>query len=358
MVKKVLIDLTQPRYPNCGLGQVALNFGKQIAEIADPALEWHFLTTKPSVLPCCGKKMRYKTLNLLSKHGFLPPNLGYDLFHISHQHARHKASGQKKNIFTIHDLNFLTEQSGGKQKKSLARVQQHVHRASVVVCISEFTASQVRKHLHLPASTPLHVIYNGVKTPDSEIAEKPDYFLPDKKCIFTIGALMEKKNFHTLVDMMSYLPETYYLIIAGEKVKGYTEQIKARIDFHGLGRRIILPGIISEPVKSFLYHHCDAFAFPSKLEGFGLPVIEAMRCGKPTFCAALTSLPEIGSTFAYYWHNFKPGEMAKILCEGMHDFQTHKSMRIAEMTRHANTFSWAKNARTYHQLYRKVLDLD
>ncbi len=357
MKRKVLIDLMMVKDPNCGLGQVAMNFGREISKIDDPEIEWTFLTKKQEHISHFGDiTIRQQSLNLLTKYSFIPVDKGYDLFHIAHQKPRYKALGSDVNILTIHDLNFLGEKTPRKAKKYLRQVQGHVNRASVITCISEFTASEVRKHLSFPESVPIKVIYNGVETPNSEIAQKPD-FLPEGDFIFTIGALMAKKNFHVLVDMLKYLPDLK-LIIAGPKSEPYHSKILERVKSNNLENRVVISGAISEEEKAYLYHNCRAFVFPTKLEGFGIPIIEAMRCGKPTFASNLTSLPEVGKQHAYYWESFEPENMANVFKEGMKDFKENKQERIEAMKAHGNSFSWTENAKSYHQLYRKILGLD
>ncbi len=357
MKKRVLIDFVMLKNPNCGLGQVAINFGREIVKIDDPEIEWTFLTKKEAHIEQFGSsKIQQQSLNLLTKYSLLPIDKGFDLFHVAHQKPRYKALASKANILTIHDLNFLGEKTPKKGQKYLRQVQGHVNRASVITCISEFTASEVRKHLSFPPSVPIKVIYNGVETPDSNIAKKPD-FLPEGDFIFTIGALMAKKNFHVLVDMLKYLPDLK-LVIAEPKSEPYHSKVVERVKANNLENRVVIPGAISEEEKAYLYHNCHAFVFPTKFEGFGLPIIESMRCGKPTFASNLTSLPEVGGKHAYYWENFEPEYMAKVFKEGMKDFAENKQERIQSMKAHGNSFSWAENAKAYHQLYREVLNLD
>lgn len=199
------------------------------------------------------------------------------------------------------------------------------------------------------------MIYNGVEKPNIEIAKKPN-FLPEGDFIFTIGTLMAKKNFGVLVEMMNYLPNLN-LIIAGAKLEPYHSFILERIEKYNLGSRVIVPGTITEAEKYYLYHNCQAFVFPTKFEGFGLPIVESMQCGKPTFASNLTSLPEIGKKHVYYWELFEAEYMAEIFRKGMEDFRSNETNLVESMKAHGNSFSWKKNAEAYHQLYRETLGL-
>ena len=98
---------------------------------------------------------------------------------------------------------------------------------------------------------------------------------------------------------------------------------------------------------------CEAFLFPSIAEGFGLPVIEAMLCGKPVFCSNRTSLKEIGGEFAFFWNNFESGEMVKIFNNGLAKFKDEdfKNRQFA----YATQFTHKKNIEGYLNIYRELL---
>ena len=97
------------------------------------------------------------------------------------------------------------------------------------------------------------------------------------------------------------------------------------------------------------------FCFPSLSEGFGLPVAEAMTFGKPVFLSNLTSLPEVGGKEAYYFDDFEPETMAKILHDGLHDFGQN-ALRQERMRKRAAGFSWPDVAEAYWKLYREVAE--
>jgi glycosyltransferase involved in cell wall biosynthesis len=100
-----------------------------------------------------------------------------------------------------------------------------------------------------------------------------------------------------------------------------------------------------------MYQHCEAFLFPSLLEGFGLPVIEAMQFGKPVFSSKETSLKEIGGDFAYFWDNFNPEEMKKLIDENLTQFYQNESLADKEKE-YARSFSYEKHFEEYEALYK------
>jgi glycosyltransferase involved in cell wall biosynthesis len=112
---------------------------------------------------------------------------------------------------------------------------------------------------------------------------------------------------------------------------------------------------ISDAHKAWAYSQCTAFLFPSLTEGFGLPPIEAMHFGKPTFLARRSCLPEIGGDAAEYFDDFTPGAMRGVIEHGLlrHDHEQRASFVQA----HAAQFDWDVCAARYLDLYRRLLKL-
>jgi glycosyltransferase involved in cell wall biosynthesis len=180
----------------------------------------------------------------------------------------------------------------------------------------------------------------------------PSVAPPSGRFLFTIGAVLPKKNFHVLVPLLKKL-KGFSLVIAGDNTTGYAGKIEDDARYWGVDDRILFTGQIEDREKFWWYRHCEAFVFPSLAEGFGLPVIEAMSLGKPVFISSLTSLPEAGGTEAFYWESFDPDTMAAVFEAGMNDY--HRSAAKAQrITAWAATFSWENTARRYLDLYAVI----
>ena len=93
--------------------------------------------------------------------------------------------------------------------------------------------------------------------------------------------------------------------------------------------------------------------FPSMCEGFGLPPLEAMRFGKPVFLSRLTSLPEVGGKYAFYWDELEPEAMAAVVKKGLDEWRVSGSPD--EVRRWSCRFSWEKCASDYVRLYLDML---
>jgi glycosyltransferase involved in cell wall biosynthesis len=99
--------------------------------------------------------------------------------------------------------------------------------------------------------------------------------------------------------------------------------------------------------------NCTAFIFPSLAEGFGLPVIEAMHFGRLVISSNLTALPEIGGDAAYYFKNFEPEHMQKVLKESLADYHSNPKMEN-KIKERAAFFNWKRAASEYMAVYKSL----
>lgn len=350
MRKSVLVDLGKLKDPYSGLGQVSLNFGRKLYELNEETLELNYLIPNGKEI-FFDSTIHFEKLSL-GRRFFPSLCKKYDLWHAIHQDSPYMPADKRSPyLLTIHDLNFLEEKKKPKADRQLQILQKRVYRAQAIIYISNFTKSIAHSHLRIP---PVYeeVIYNGVDI-DENAMEKPS-FLKQEEFIFAMGMIKKKKNFEVLIDWMRLMPEEN-LVIAGNKSFEYSRMLENRIREEKLQARILLPGIVSEKEKNWLYKHCKAFVFPSKYEGFGLPVIEAMRFGKPVFLSRYSSLPEIGGGKAFYWDNFDSRQMLEVYQQGMERFKADKNL-ANEIQNHSRQFSWENNVKAYLRLYHLLLN--
>ena len=353
MKKTVLLDLGKLKDLNNGLGQVSYQLGKKLENYNDNENEIEFHYLLPKGFDTAFKKATHFEI-ISSRRRYFPFTCKrYDLWHSIHQDSAYFPSdSQTPYILTIHDLNFLEEKKEKKAVKRLRSLQKKVVRASAVTVISKYTEKMVRDNLSLQ-DIPIHLIYQGVEIKTTHL-KKPDY-APLDKFLFTIGVILEKKNFIILLDFMKLLPE-YKLIIAGKNTTEYAGLIEKKIRELNLSDRVIMPGIISDQEKNWFFQNCDAFVYPSKYEGFGMPIIEAMNFGKPIFLSTYSCLPEIGNKYAFYWNDSDPRKMKNQFFKKIFEFQKKPDLSES-MKRYAQSFNWDRTVSAYIKLYKKLLNL-
>lgn len=300
-----------------------------------------------------GKTFSYKKYNSLQRNKLFRIRKKYDLWHSLNQNTKVEPFKNIPYLLTVHDVNFMEEFSGNSLNKRVKLFNEKLKRSDAITYISEYAKTMTHRYFKVP-DVPEYVIYNGSSKP-IEIPKnyKPE-FLPKGDYIFTIGEVLEKKNFHTLVEMLAHIPDLS-LIISGKNTTDYAREILKIVDELQLQNRVFLTGKISEADKAYYLENCYAFCFPSLREGFGIPPIEAMQYGKPVFLSNKSSLPEVGGKHAFYWEHFEPKYMADILQNGMKTYNENPTSYKEKLQKHANSYSWDDTAKQYLKVYESLL---
>ncbi len=339
--KRIIIDALAIGLPICGLHEYARQLCPRILAKCPKGFKITFIVPKGKS-GCFGQsadyfeagKWRIKMLRRL-------PIVRGKLFHTLHQLSKLKRfPGAANRLMTIHDINFAHTRTGRSFYHAERRFLKRLKSATHVSYITEF--AQKDTYEHYPNNRPARVIYNGVTAPEVSNAQRPKG-VPDGKFLFHLSSLEPYKRAELLVEMMDYLPQQT-LVIAGRcRNQDLLQMIEQR-------KNVVMIGEVNDNEKAWLYEHCEAFLFPSMAEGFGLPPVEAMLCGKPTFLAPTTSLPEIGGDIAYYWPAMIPSEMAKEV-----ETQLIKPFDSEAAKRHAQQFSWDICADKFIEYYSEIL---
>lgn len=344
---RILIDLAILKNVNCGLGQVALNYGYFFRDQYLPVPnEQIFLLVPRNFVGAFGDKVSYICT---SKIRCLFPFLygkRFDVWHTIHQLSDYRPFA-KHLIVTFHDANFMYEKHGWKIKKYIWKIQNIICKASVIVAISHFALEELGKYFQIKQK-PLDVIYNGVERIDL----KNEHEVENVRTpfIFSIGEIKPKKNFHVLLPIMQHLTQ-YNLYIAGKDSTQYANDIKQQIESQHINN-VHLLGLISEEEKVWLYRHCEAFVFPSLYEGFGLPVVEAMLFKKPVICSHATSLIEIGNKFVTFFEkNYHPKNSALQIHQTILQHQFNSDLSN-DAQKYAQSFDWTQHMDKYLKIYR------
>lgn len=357
--KKIFLETHNIRKLHTGFGQFNFNLAKALSN------ETEFLHEHEVILNCnndivkkaLGTSVSYNTYLPITRYPFFRIKKNFNLWHSVNQNTKiEPASNAIPYLLTIHDTNFLDEEKGASFDFRMKQLKEKIHRSDAIVYVSEFAKTSTHAHFDIP-KIPEYVIYNGNNLNNS--AKYADAyctnFVPSAPFIFSIGQVVEKKNFHTLIDMLRFTSDVH-LVIAGEMKSEYAEVLQQKIRLHKLEKRVSLLGTISESDKIFYYKNCLAFAFPSLREGFGFPVLEAMTFGKPVFLSNKTSLPEIGGSHAFYWDNFDPEYMASVFINGMNQFHQNKDILSSMYKNRAQKFTWENAAKEYMNVYKSILN--
>lgn len=217
-----------------------------------------------------------------------------------------------KLLGTIHDLiPFILwdEYDFAPDRALLYRIQLFAaKRSNEIITISHSSAKDIYKWVKVEPKK-VHVTYLAVdesykpipRSASNRVLEK---YKIDSPYIMTVGEYLgedPRKNYDLLLDMLSLIkkqnPENNLKIVYvgrnGGKHNEYEKIIKKMNDLH-LEDNVIFTGFAPEEDMPVLYSRAEAFVYPTRYEGFGLPILQAMATGCPVIGADNTSLPEVG----------------------------------------------------------------
>lgn len=275
------------------------------------------------------------------------PTYSASLFHGLNQ--RMPARSARRTVCTFHDLFVLTSEysTPGFRARFAAQARQAAARADLIICVSRFTADQVRDLLQVPDSR-LRVIPHGTHLPAAAARASRE------PVILHVGAVQLRKNLARLVAAFERnVPEPWRLVLAGSDGYGAAE-IHQRIAVSPARNRIETPGWVSDEQLTGLYARASVFAFPSLDEGFGIPVLEAMAHGLPVLSSNRSALPEACGEAALLVDPFDEDAIGAGLVRLIEDPDLRISMEHAGLSR-AREYSWQRAVDLTWAVYAELL---
>jgi glycosyltransferase involved in cell wall biosynthesis len=182
------------------------------------------------------------------------------------------------------------------------------------------------------------------------------YYLPFTKYILYVGQQSDYKNIKRLGDahhLLSTKYPTLGLVLAGKKNAAALANEKY---FKERGyNNILFTDFVSDAELSWLYSNAQAYIFPSLMEGFGLPGLEAMGYGTPVVSSNATCLPEVYGQAAHYFNPEDTSDMAEAIDQVLSDDKIRTRLAKAGY-KQIKKYSWKKQAQETHKVYMKVLE--
>jgi glycosyltransferase involved in cell wall biosynthesis len=208
-------------------------------------------------------------------------------------------------------------------------------KADHIICISSFTRKTVVENLDVPPDRTCVIpvcVQSRMVVPSSEWMDSvlTRFDLEGEKyCIYPANLWPHKNHKMLLVGFNIFTKKHpshhLHLVLTGADLKRYGT-IKAAVKQMGLEDRVHFLGYLKEEELSAIWHRSHFLIFPSLFEGFGIPLVEAMRCGKPILASNVTSIPEVAGDAAIYFDPKKVDEMVGSLSKIMEDEGLYHSL--------------------------------
>ncbi|MCC6291637.1 MAG: glycosyltransferase family 4 protein [Bryobacterales bacterium] len=270
-------------------------------------------------------------------------------------------------VVSVHDVSFV-ERPEFFPAARVAQLQRTVPRtirqAVAILTPSEFSARAIQR-VYGTAPEKIHVVHNGVSAsfrPVSREVARAEverrYGVPGPY-LLTVGDLQPRKNQVGLIaafeDLMRERPELpHHLVMAG-KGNWHAGEVMQRARRSALSGRIHFTGFVPDEALLHLYGGCDLFVFPSFYEGFGIPIVEAMACGRAVACSNTSATAEVADGAALLFSPDETREMAAAIRDVLLDPELRLRMERLGQQR-AAMFRWRPAAERTMEIYAGVAE--
>lgn len=266
-------------------------------------------------------------------------------------------------VVTIHDLGYLVEPDAHPPADRVLldlTTRWSVRVARRVIAISEATRQALIGAYRIPDEK-IRVVRHGVsprfrRVDPAEVARvSARYHLPERY-VLTVGTIQPRKNLPRLVAAMDHVRAfglPHRLVIAGKR--GWlADRVAAEIAAAGPGRMPLMLGYVANDDLPALYSGADAFVLPSRYEGFGMPLLEALACGTPALVSDRGALPEVAGDAALV----VPATDSRAIGVGLTRLLGDQSLRSRQIDAgiaRVGAFSWDRTARETLAVLQEVV---
>ena len=278
---------------------------------------------------------------------------GFDLVHSLAN--RGPVAAGAPHVVTVHDAIFFTHDTLGLVSTigMRASVAASARRADAVIAVTATARDEIAEHMGIDPAR-MTVVHEGAgRPPAGEPAPEEEarrrLGIGDSRVVLCVGALRPHKNQELLVRALPDLPGDVRLVCVG-RGEGYEQRVREVAAELGVGDRLVMPGYVDDRDLEALWRMAACAAFPTRVEGFGLPVLEAMHRGVPLACAAIPVLRELAADTVRWFAPDDPTQAAETitsLLAGRPDMSAARA-RAAE-------FTWTRAADETHAVYERVL---
>ena len=286
-----------------------------------------------------------------------------DIWHAPHYTMPRR--GSTPTVVTIHDLTFFTNPEWHERSKVAffrRAITYSAEHARVLVSVSDFSARLI--DAMIPAHAPIVVAPLGVELAIFQPEDRDDesilrsHALPaDVPFIFFVGTVEPRKGLDVLLDAFGEIARDDHeveLWLAGQA--GWGEgPIEAQIEGHPFHARIRRLGFVVDALLPVLYRHARAVTYPSRGEGFGLPVLEAMACGASVVTTDGTVMAEVAGDGARLVPVGNADALAASLADVLHSSDDDRRQWARRARGRAEHFTWEACVAQHLVAYEKAM---
>lgn len=267
----------------------------------------------------------------------------------------------KPHVTTVHDLTLLKTYNSDKNwliyhlKQTVGRMLFYVigHTSKHLLADTNFTKNEYVKYAHInPSKVTVTLLAADKLSGDSKAYSS----LHDVPFLLYVGQQSDYKNIHRLIQAHQSLrakqPNLELVLVGSLSILAQRNQEWVQEQgFNG----VRFTGFVPDDQLAWLYQNCKAYVFPSLMEGFGLPGLEAMVHGAPVVSSNATCLPEVYGNAAHYFDPTSVSDMTHAIQDVL-DSKKLRTKLIEKGNKKAQEYSWQRMAEQTRHVYQSVLD--
>src|SRR5229473_2829948 len=270
-------------------------------------------------------------------------------------------------VVSVHDVSFLEHPEFFPRSRALQlrwSVNRTVRSAAKILTLSDFSSAAIQRAYGVAPDDivvaplaaaedfrPLHI--------DNAVDAVRTRFQLPAPFILSVGDLQPRKNhiglIHAFAELVKNFPQLRHRLALAGKETWFSHKVRQAARESGVGDRIRFLGYVTDQDLLHLYNACDIFVFPSFYEGFGLPILEAMACGRAVTCSNTSAMPEVADGAAILFDPRSIAEMTRAMADLLRDAELRARMERLGQQR-ASHFSWQKSAQQTLEVYYAVAE--
>ena len=272
-------------------------------------------------------------------------------------------------VVSVHDVSYLDCPEFFTRFRSnqlRCTVKRTVKKAARVLTPSEYSRRAILKHYDLDerkviaipnaVSSQFHPMERGVA--QARLREKFGIRGP---FVLTVGDLQPRKNHLGLLQafedlICSHQQLRHSLVFVGKET-WYSRDLHRAVAKSRVAERVHFAGFVPDADLGTFYGACDLFVFPSFYEGFGLPILEAMACGRAVACSNTTAMPEVANAAGILFDPHSKAAMTRAMADVLLDAELRVRLERLGLQRSAQ-FSWETTAKRTLEVYYQVAGSD
>lgn len=253
-------------------------------------------------------------------------------------------------VLSVHDVSYARHPEWYPYRRDPLRrwfYRRSAQRAAAIITISEFSRQEIEAAYGIARDriivTPLGVS-DIFRLRQSGEEVRPPFLLH-------VGDLHARRNLGIVVRALARLPQPRPTLVLAGVDRGLAEPLLAEAQRLGVGDALDLRGRVSDEELVTLYQRCAALVYPSRYEGFGFPLVEAMACGAPVIAARASAIPEVAGSAAMLLDPDDEAGFADAIARVLTEPAFAADLRARGLARAAQ-FTWRETAARTLEAYR------